>query len=65
MVGELGRGEHAGPHFAMKDLSRIFEADSRSLFTDIAHYTSEGRHDMAGILVAEVADVLAARDAGA
>lgn len=60
VVAELGRGEHAGPHFATMDLSRIFEADPRSLFTDIAHYTSEGRHDMAGILVGEVADVLAA-----
>ena len=65
VVGELGRGGLAGPHFAVRDLSRLFADDRRSLFTDIVHYTSEGRHEVAGLLVDEVADVLAARPARA
>ena len=65
VVDELGQGGLAGPHFAVRDLSRIFADDRRSLFTDIVHYTFEGRHDVAGILVSEVADVLAARPARA
>jgi lysophospholipase L1-like esterase len=44
--------------FSTRDLSRIFEADSRFLFTDIVHVTSEGRQVMADRLAAEVADVL-------
>ncbi|MER2229174.1 SGNH/GDSL hydrolase family protein [Methylobacterium brachiatum] len=44
--------------FTTRDLSRIFEADSRFLFTDIVHVTSEGRQMMADRLAAEVADVL-------
>lgn len=65
VVAEVGRGEWAGPHFATRDLSRMFEDDRRDLFTDIVHYTSEGRHDVARTLVGEVADVLAARADGA
>ena len=61
VVGDIARGPHAGPHFAARDLSRIFADDRRSLFTDIVHYNSEGRHDMAGALVSEVTDMLAAR----
>ena len=60
VVGDIGRGPHVGPHFATRDLSRIFADDRRSLFTDIEHYNSEGRHEMAGALVNEVADMLAA-----
>ncbi|CAA2160398.1 hypothetical protein MBRA_05558 [Methylobacterium brachiatum] len=44
--------------FTTRDLSRIFESDSRFLFTDIVHVTSEGRQMMADRLAAEVADVL-------
>ena len=44
--------------FTTRDLSRIFESDSRLLFTDIVHVTSEGRQMMADRLAAEVADVL-------
>ncbi|MCJ2123059.1 SGNH/GDSL hydrolase family protein [Methylobacterium sp. J-077] len=57
----LGRldadGLTQGP-FTTRDLSRIFEADTRSLFTDIVHVTSEGRQVMADRLAAEVAEVL-------
>ena len=65
VVDGLGRGALAGPHFAARDLSRIFADDGRSLFTDTVHYTAEGRHDVAGTLLEDVAAVLAARDAGA
>ncbi|MGU3402587.1 SGNH/GDSL hydrolase family protein [Methylobacterium brachiatum] len=44
--------------FTTRDLSRIFDSDSRFLFTDIVHVTSEGRQMMADRLAAEVADVL-------
>jgi lysophospholipase L1-like esterase len=44
--------------FTTRDLSRTFESDSRFLFTDIVHVTSEGRQMMADRLAAEVADVL-------
>ena len=44
--------------FTTRDLSRIFESDSRFLFTDIVHVTSEGRQMMADRLAAEIADVL-------
>ncbi|MCJ2060407.1 SGNH/GDSL hydrolase family protein [Methylobacterium sp. J-048] len=57
----LGRldadGLTKGP-FTARDLSRLFEADTRLLFTDIVHVTSEGRQVMADRLAAEVADVL-------
>lgn len=65
VVGEVGRGDFAGPYFATRDLSGIFADDRRSLFTDIVHYTAEGRHDMAGTLVNEVEDVLSVRTARA
>ena len=59
VVAALGRGDLAGPHFGVRDLSRIFQDDRRSLFTDIVHYTSEGRQIVAETLAAEVADMLA------
>lgn len=57
----LGRldadGLTQGP-FTTRDLSRIFEADTRALFTDIVHVGSEGRQAIADRLAAEVAEVL-------
>ena len=47
--------------FAVRDLGRLFEGESRLLFTDIVHVTSEGRQMMADRLQAEVAAVLGAR----
>ncbi|MER2197515.1 SGNH/GDSL hydrolase family protein [Methylobacterium brachiatum] len=48
----------AGSHFAVRDLSRMFEAESRPLFTDIVHVTSEGRQMMADRLLVEVQGAL-------
>lgn len=57
----LGRldadGLTQGP-FTTRDLSRIFESDTRALFTDIVHVGSEGRQAIADRLAAEVAEVL-------
>ncbi|WP_457108639.1 SGNH/GDSL hydrolase family protein [Methylobacterium sp. P5_C11] len=56
----LGRLDAAGLAFAVRDLSRLFEGDSRALFTDIVHVTSEGRQMMADRLEAEVLAVIGA-----
>lgn len=54
VVREIGAGGLAGPHFAARDLGGLFAADTRSLFTDIVHYTSEGRQEVAETLAADV-----------
>lgn len=59
--GVLARlGTEAGAAFTVRDLSRLFEAESRLLFTDIVHVTSEGRQMMADRLQTEIAEILAA-----
>ena len=62
--GVLDRLDVAGgaeAPFAVQDLSRLFEGESRPLFTDIVHVTSEGRQMLADRLQAEVSAVLEAR----
>ena len=58
VLGRLEADGLTGGPFTTRDLSRTFEADSRFLFTDIVHVTSEGRQMMAQRLAAEVADLL-------
>jgi lysophospholipase L1-like esterase len=59
--GVLARlGADGGQAFTVRDLSRMFEADSRHLFTDIVHVTSEGRQMMADRLQAEIREILGA-----
>ncbi|MGH1572177.1 SGNH/GDSL hydrolase family protein [Methylobacterium sp. P31] len=59
VLDRLSAAGGAGSAFAVRDLSRLFEADERPLFTDIVHVTSEGRQRLADRLQTEVADVLA------
>jgi len=62
--GVLDRLDLAGgaeTPFAVQSLSTLFEGESRYLFTDIVHVTSEGRQMLADRLEAEVAAVLDAR----
>ncbi|WCS22583.1 SGNH/GDSL hydrolase family protein [Methylobacterium sp. NMS14P] len=54
----LGRLDTTDRAFAARDLSRLFEADTRALFTDIVHVTSEGRQEMADRLRAEVIETM-------
>ncbi|MGH1589128.1 SGNH/GDSL hydrolase family protein [Methylobacterium phyllosphaerae] len=56
----LGRLDADGSAFAVRDLSRLFEGETRALFTDIVHVTSEGRQMMADRLEAEVLAVIGA-----
>jgi len=59
----LGRLDTADRAFAARNLSRLFEADTRALFTDIVHVTSEGRQVMADRLQAEVVETVGAATA--
>lgn len=65
VLSRLDTPKGADVPFAVRDLSRLFEGESRSFFTDIVHVTSEGRQRMADRLLAEVADVLGTRAASA
>ncbi|MCJ2093537.1 SGNH/GDSL hydrolase family protein [Methylobacterium sp. J-072] len=58
VLGRLEADGLAQGPYTIRDLSRIFEADTRFLFTDIVHVTSEGRQVMADRLADEVAEVL-------
>jgi lysophospholipase L1-like esterase len=60
VLDRLDAAGAAGPAFAARDLSRLFETETRALFTDIVHVTSEGRQRMADRLQAEVAEAIGA-----
>ena len=57
LIASDADGLTQGP-FTTRDLSRIFEADTRALFTDIVHVGEQGRQAIADRLAAEVAEVL-------
>ncbi len=46
--------------FAVRDMSRIFADEEREVFTDIVHYTLEGRERVAKALAAEVDEAIRA-----
>lgn len=49
-----------GAAFGARDLSRMFEADSRPIFTDVVHLTFDGRQKLAEQLQEEVSEALGA-----
>lgn len=65
VLRELSEGPLIRPGFAVRDMSRLFAGDEREVFTDIVHYTLEGRERVAEALAAEVTVALGATGSGA
>ena len=65
VLRDLGEGPQHGPGFAACDMSRLFADEPHEVFSDIVHYTLDGRERVAQALAGEVAAALSAVGAGA
>ncbi|MGH1590630.1 SGNH/GDSL hydrolase family protein [Methylobacterium phyllosphaerae] len=65
VLRDLAESPLIRPGFAVRDMGRVFENEQREIFTDIVHYTVEGRERVAEALAVEVTEALGTTAAGA